>query len=128
MFKVVPISFEQIPRELIAAGKKARVTFENPKGAHWLAVFDGDDMVAVSCCVIPPNGKTARFKSSYTKEAYRGKGLFAKLLQHSIALCRQYKIQIATVFSTPFSLNSHLQHGGQPVSRRGDITFIRYLF
>lgn len=127
MIEVKEISFDDVPEDIIREGKKNRVTFENPEGAHWLAVFDEGEIVSVSCVVIPKKGKTARLKSSYTKEEHRNQGYFSKLVEYSLALCRTNRMKIATVFSTPFSLNCHMQHGALPVSRRNDITFMRYL-
>lgn len=126
MIEVKEISFDDVPEDIIREGKKNRVTFENPEGSHWLAVYEGGEIVAVSCVVIPKKGKTARLKSSFTKSEFRNRGFFSKLVEYSVALCKSFNMKTATVFSTPFSYNCHLQHGAVPVSKRNDITFMRY--
>jgi len=122
--RVVKISFLAI-KPLMAAAKKERVSFENPTGARWYGIFDGDALVSFYCIVL--KGKSARFKSNYTIPEYRGKGCLQKFIEHAKDLCRMRGVSEMTAFCTPLSVKSHVRNGAAILSQNKDIAFVKYL-
>ena len=119
------IAFESV-KPFAAAAKKERVSFENPAEAEWYGIFDGDKIVSFFCLVV--KGKSARFKSNYTLPEYRGRGYLQAFISFAIKECLKRGVSEMTAFCTPLSIKSHLRNGAIAKSKKGDITFIKYVF
>jgi len=122
--RVQKISFLKV-QQYKSAAKKERVSFENPAGARWYGIFDGERLVAFYCIVL--KGHSARFKSNYTIPEYRGRGCLQKFIEHAKDLCRMHGIKEMTAFCTPLSVKSHVRNGGVIKSQNKDIAFVKYL-
>ena len=109
---------------IVKEAKKHRVTFHNPAGAEWYGIKHDGEVIAVYCLVC--NGKSARFKSNYTKEKYRRNGSLSAFIEHSKEECEKRGLKKMTVFCTPMSLGSHLKNGAVPKWERNGITFVVY--
>lgn len=121
--RVQKISFLKV-QQYKSAAKKERVSFENPAGARWYGIFDGDVLVAFYCIVL--KGQSARFKSNYTIPEYRGKGCLQKFIEHAKDLCRMHGVRELTAFCTPLSVKSHIRNGAVVQSQNKDIAFVKY--
>ena len=119
------IGFDEI-QPFMSAAKKERVSFGNPDGAEWYGIEENDNLISFFCLV---KGKTsARFKSNYTIPEKRGEGCLQMFIQLAIDRCLFYGLKNMTAFCTPMSVKSHLRHGAEVVSRKGDIVYVRYTF
>lgn len=121
--RVQKISFEDV-KPFASAAKKEHVSFENPAGAKWYGIFNGDVLVSFYCIVL--KGKSARFKSNYTIPEYRGRGCLQKFIEHAKDLCRMHGITEMTAFCTPLSVRSHIRNGAVLQSQNKDIAFVKY--
>ena len=122
MMNIIKINFEDI--NFIKEAKKERVTFSNPKNSYWFGIFDKDKLISVYCLVI--NKNKARFKSNYTLKEYRKKGCLNLFINHAKYICRNNNINEITAFCTPLSVGSHLKNGAILISKKNDISFIKY--
>lgn len=109
----------------MSAAKKERVSFENPDGAEWYAIFKDDEMISFCCVVF--HGKSARFKSNWTVPEYRRQGCLQMFIKTALKRCAAKGATQMTAFCTPFSLNSHLRNGAKIQSVKKDITFVKYV-
>lgn len=109
---------------LKSAAHKERVTMENPAGALWYGIKDGEKVVSFYCLVT--NKNNARFKSNYTIPEYRRRGYLGEFIDHAKTICREKGIRKMTAFCTPLSIGQHLKHGASIKSERNDIAFIVY--
>jgi len=121
--RIQRISFSDV-KPFASAAKKERVSFENPIGARWYGIFDGERLVAFYCIVI--KGKKARFKSNYTIPEYRCRGCLQVFILHAKDLCKAHGIEELTAFCTPLSVKSHYRNGAVIQSQNKDIAFVKY--
>lgn len=119
------IKFDDV-KPYMRMAKKERVSFINNGNARWYGAFVGDKLVSFFCLVI--NGNKARFKSNYTLPEYRKQGFLQDFIRLAINLCHKNNVVEMSAFCTPLSVMSHLRNGAVPVSRKGDITFVKYYF
>lgn len=113
-------------KPLVPLAEKERTTMANPHGAHWFGAFNGDEVVGC-CCAVMGKGITARLKSDFVKEEYRGKGIYRRLFaaRYNHAMCKGY--MKFTAFCTPLSIGIYIEYGfkASERSRKGsDIVFV----
>lgn len=122
------ISYRRVPFELVEKFKsrasKERVTMANPDNAVWFAALHNDEVVGFSCLTVDLKRKTARFKSSFVLQEFRGKGIFSVLQKMRLQFCLHLGIKKITAYATPLSLPQHLKDGFQVKSYKGNIAYI----
>jgi N-acetylglutamate synthase-like GNAT family acetyltransferase len=110
--------------QLINRAKKAGVSMYNPAGAFWLCGEEDGVVFACTCCVINAKTNSARWKSDFTLEEYRGRGTFKRMLQLRLNYCLMMKVKEITAFVRHKNLNLYLARGFKIVSTKPKVFYV----
>lgn len=121
---VHPCPFEDVAQYKSMCAKE-RVTLENPTGCIWFAVYAPDNRMAGFAAIINSTKFTARFKSDYVFNEFRGQGAYSALFDFRMEFALQVKLKKVTAFCTPLSLPKYLKEGfTQKSMNKNGIAFV----
>jgi GNAT superfamily N-acetyltransferase len=87
------------------------------------AVRDDEVGTILGLCGLVITGTTAVFKSDYVPPEHRGKGVWRRMFDERMQLCRAAEVTRVRANATPMILNAYLRRGAQiAVSYKSGIT------
>lgn len=126
-FEVERITLADISKADVAAAKKESVSFHDDSRCEWYGIRDGGEVVSFTCLMIM--GKVARFKSSFTRKEYRGRGMFNALHLFRIRRAISLGCEKATAICTSKSLPTHLVFGARLTGTGNSVAkWVQYTF
>jgi len=119
------IKLEDIPPEVMSAGRKSNLLFPDKPSAVYFGGYEGDKLVTFMCLVLNKD-RTASIKSNFTVEDHRGKGYFTELNRHCLAYAREHGVKRILLNCLPDSVGVHQKAGARVWKTTRNITWMVY--